>query len=206
MPHGDSHHKHGPDSHEHDAGEEKSLTSFIDTTKLMCLNEKEPDSMKNIVRPFEDRLKTDLPVLVSDVDEQLLMYVPFVSPVKMTSICIIGPGDDENPAQMKAFINREGLDFSNVEQMKSVQEWDLIRQNDGTVVYPTHRTKFMNVSNLWLFIPKNFGAEKTSVMYLGIKGEFTRHKREAVHTVYEAQATKKFEGLESEDKVHGHIH
>lgn len=62
--------------------------------------------------------------------------------------------------------------------------------NDDSVVYPTRYTKFQNVNTLWLFISKNFDAESTSNMYLGLKGEFTCHRRRAVKTVYEVRPTK----------------
>lgn len=36
-----------------------------------------------------------------------------------------------------------------------------------------------------LYIPENFGNDKTVIYYIGLKGEFTKAKREPVKTNYE---------------------
>ncbi|KAK1860376.1 hypothetical protein I4F81_002965 [Pyropia yezoensis] len=113
-------------------------------------------------------------------------------PVKVKSICLIGgdgAGGAGNPAHLAAFVNPpEGFDFSSAEGAKPTQAWELVREAvAGGVEYPTRYTLFKNVTSLALFVDRNFGADATVVQYLGLKGEFTRYRREAVVTTYEAR-------------------
>lgn len=157
----DHHHHHGSCGHEHhesgcdhdhgedEGGEAWALYEKVDTERLVCLNEKRPGSLKDILRPWHQRLDTSLPDLESDADEQLLMCIPFTNPVKIKSIAIIGAGDQENPAKMAAFVNNEVMDFSSAESTHAVQTWELTERNaDGMMEYPTRYTKFQ-VSSAW---------------------------------------------------------
>ncbi|CAN8066305.1 unnamed protein product [Agarophyton chilense] len=192
-------HAHHDHDHEDEAGGEAwELFKQVDTNALICLNEAQPDSLKHVLRPWYKRCDTTLPTLKSDADDQLLMCIPFISPVKIKSICIIGAGDIENPSHMKAYLNDEVLDFSSVEGKRPIQEWDLTERNvDGVIEYPTKYTKFQNVTKLWLFVSDNFGADFTEIRYIGLKGEYTKYKREAVNTVYESRPLKASEDVKS---------
>lgn len=46
-------------------------------------------------------------------------------------------------------------------------------------------TKFGNCRDLTLYISANYGAEKTKIHYIGLKGEFSAVKREPVKATYE---------------------
>lgn len=52
--------------------------------------------------------------LESDADEQLILHIPFKDNVKLKSIAIVGEGGDMHPSSMKAFKNRDDIDFDNV--------------------------------------------------------------------------------------------
>jgi len=45
----------------------------------------------------------------------------------------------------------------------------------------------MNVNNLVIAIPENFGADITEIKYIGIKGEKTNMKRQVVIATYESK-------------------
>lgn len=49
-------------------------------------------------------------------------------------------------------------------------------------------TKFAGVHSLDLYIPHSLGAPETKIHFIGIKGEFTQRRREAVIAVYESRA------------------
>ncbi len=55
----------------------------------------------------------------------------------------------------------------------------------GEVEYLLNITKFNNVTNIVIGFDENFGAPKTSVRYIGFKGEKLREKFKVVQTVYE---------------------
>lgn len=197
--HGNGHGSHGHDhDHDHDhgedaGGEEWSLYTQVDLPRSRVLNATHPSTaLAAILRPYHERADTTLPVVTSDADEQLLICLSFVSPVKVKSICLIGgdgSGGAGNPAHLAAFVNPpEGFDFAGAEGGKPTQVWELVREAVvGGVEYPTRFTRFQNVTSLALFIDRNFGADATVVQYVGLKGEFTRYRREAVVTTYEAR-------------------
>ncbi|KAJ3063369.1 hypothetical protein HK102_008499, partial [Quaeritorhiza haematococci] len=91
---------------------------------------------------------------------------------------------------MKAFVNREDVDFDSVESIKPDQEWQLLTDTGKKVPeYPTRIAKFTNVRNLTLFFPDNFGGEDvTRINYIGLKGEFTEMTRDPIITIYELAA------------------
>jgi PITH domain len=167
---------------------EWSLYTRVKLDSVVCLNEAEERSGGRVLRPWASRFDRDAPVLRSDCDEQLLLVIPFVAPVKIKSICVIGGGGDESPAEVKSFVNREGMDFGAAETSECVQKWELVENNgDGRIEYPTRFSRFQNVSTLTLFFNRNFGAETTVIQYIGLKGEYTEYKREAVESVYESR-------------------
>jgi ABC-type Zn2+ transport system substrate-binding protein/surface adhesin len=85
---GDDHHHHGDDGHGHGHGHDhthdddvapalqSSLHGKIDFDKVETLNERQPGSGAAVVRKtWQQRLDAQ-PEVVSDADEQLLMYIP----------------------------------------------------------------------------------------------------------------------------------
>lgn len=88
---------------DHDvAAEDYNLMLQIDHEHIRCLNtENELDAPK-IFRPFHHRLDQD-PLLKSDADEQLILFIPFTSQLKLKSISIKGPGSHA-PSHLKAYL------------------------------------------------------------------------------------------------------
>jgi hypothetical protein len=122
----------------------------------------------------------------------------FTGVVKLRSFTLIGGEEGKSPGKLKAFINREDIDFSVADTTTPTQEWELAEDYNGEIAYPakydytTNDTtcdlssltnealpfssrihKFQNVSSLTLYIPENFGAPESRIYYLGLKGEFT---------------------------------
>jgi PITH domain len=83
----------------------------------------------------------------SDADEQLILYVPFISLIKLKSIAILGFGDNTNPTEMRAFINRSDIDFDSVDSIEPTQTFEIVACPPREIVpeYPTKLTKFTNV-------------------------------------------------------------
>ncbi|CAG8549250.1 729_t:CDS:2, partial [Scutellospora calospora] len=109
----------------------------------------------------------------------------FTGSVKLKSITIkSGPGNS-CPSKMKAYINREDIDFDTVDSYTETQEWELISSQDN-IEYITRMTKMYNVRNLSLYFPENFGDDVTRIFYIGLKGEWTEIKSDQIITIYEA--------------------
>ena len=84
---GHSHGGHGGHDHVHDHSDDitpalqHSLYNQINFDHITTLNESQSDQGKAVVKkPWTERLTVE-PELLSDVDEQLLMTVPFVLPL-----------------------------------------------------------------------------------------------------------------------------
>ncbi|RZC68418.1 hypothetical protein C5167_031648 [Papaver somniferum] len=84
---------------------------------------------------------------------------------------------------MRAFINREGIDFSDAQGMQPVQEWDLAENLQGILEYQTRYSRFQSVGSLTLHFPENFDADTTQIHYIGLKGEATQLKRDVIATI-----------------------
>jgi len=172
-------------------GPSNDLLPFIDTAGVSALNESEAGAVRRIFRPYHQRLERDTWLSSEDDDPQLLIHIPFTSPVKIQSLTLIGGPDGTAPSELRAYINQEALDFADAEDAVSVQTWDLADGDPaGLLEYPTQFSRFQNVSKLSLLIGRNHGADTTVVYYLGLKGIGTEHQRRAVEAVYEVRPVK----------------
>lgn len=172
-------------------GPSNDLLPFIDSPGISALNESEAGACRRIFKPYDKRLERDTWLDSDDEDPQLIIHIPFTSPVKIQSITVIGGPDGTAPRDLRAFINYEALDFADAEDAVPVQAWELADGDAaGLLEYPTQFSKFQNVSKLSLFIPSNHGAAATRIYYLGLKGVGTEHQRRAVEAVYEVRPVK----------------
>eukprot|EP01135_Chromosphaera_perkinsii_P008701 Nk52_evm34s1444 gene=Nk52_evmTU34s1444 len=207
----DHDHDHGGGGHDHDhddpeRGIEFSLYRYIDVEKVVCLNESETDSAKKVFKPWEDRLSVD-GFVQSDADEELIIHIPFTGDMKIKSICVHGPTNpkDSHPSHMKAFINRNDIDFSNANEIPPTQEWDLQPDSKCRMQYETRITKFQNVHSLTLYFDTNFGDDSTIISYIGFKGDYKAVTRDTIITVYELNANPADHKTKSDNVMQRHV-
>jgi hypothetical protein len=127
----------------------------------------------------------------SDTDEQLMLYVPFQSTLKIHSLHItsLPPASDDSeaparPTKIKIYTNRaQILGFDDAEDVIATQEitlresdWD---SNTGTAKIELRFVKFQNVSSLVIFVVENDveDSEKTRLDRIRVIGE-TGEKRD----------------------------
>uniref|UniRef100_A0A0D6QX95 PITH domain-containing protein n=1 Tax=Araucaria cunninghamii TaxID=56994 RepID=A0A0D6QX95_ARACU len=179
---------HNHSCEEHECGSQWSLYKHIDFPRVSALNESVAGSVKAVFKSWDHRLDNSSECLESNEDDpELIVYIPFTSDVKIKSISVIGGTEGTSPSRMRAFINRDGIDFSDAQEMAPVQEWELAENVQGELEYQTKYSRFQGVANLTLHFPENFGAETTKIIYIGLRGEATQIKRDVVATiVYEA--------------------
>ncbi|GAM26552.1 hypothetical protein SAMD00019534_097270 [Acytostelium subglobosum LB1] len=175
-------------NHSHDVqdGVEFSLNKYIDSARVTCLNEKVKGSACNIFKQWENRLDTSRVVESCD-DAELIINIPFNGMCQIKSIIVIGGPNKSSPSKMKAYLNKENLDFGNITNTAAIQEWNLHEDPDGKIAYGTKITKFNNINLLTLYFPDNFGADSTNIQYIGLKGTYTNARREVFTTVYESR-------------------
>lgn len=189
----------------HDEYEESNdLLPFVDTQKVTCLNEQAPESCKSVFKPFTQRQTVVSPLRSAEDDPELMLYIPFTASVRLTSFIVIGGPGGSPPSHVRAFINREGIDFSDAADLVPVQEWDLAQDDTGVLEYPTQRSKFQNVTSLALHFTENHERPEevpTSIRYVGLKGVGTNMKRGIVNAVYEVRPVP--EANAAKDEVGG---
>ena len=104
---------------------------------------------------------------------------------------------------MRAFINREDVDFEVAHQAQPLQEWQLAENSQqGKLEYSTKYSKFMSVSSLTLHFPQNYGSSNTVIYYIGLKGERTgiTTRQVILNSVYELKPNVKDHKLPEESK------
>ncbi|CAO1600793.1 hypothetical protein XANCAGTX0491_004471 [Xanthoria calcicola] len=190
--HGD-HHSHGDSDHGHHELEPALQTLIwkqIDFESIRTLNESESDQGAKIVeKPWPQRLNPE-PMLESDADEQLLIFVPFTGVLKLHSVLIRSSEDSSAPKILKLYSNRDDLDFSTASDLQPTQTLELSQTSEIQDV-PVKRTSFGNTYSLTLFFEDNFGDDVTRIYWIGFKGEFMNLNREPVEVLYEKAANPK---------------
>jgi len=124
--------------------EERWLYDTIDTVNVTALNADPNHGPLEAIKPYDQRHDTSR-WLESDADEQLLIRIPFTGQVKLKAFSLgSGPGD-QGPLKIKAFINRDDLDFDSVSGMQAVQTWELAEGNPSDAEHMFQVTKFGQV-------------------------------------------------------------
>lgn len=144
-----------------------TLRSFIDLSKSECLNESDDHPFTAALEPGDDEY------LESDCDEQLIIALGFLQPVKLHSIHLKGPADGRAPRTVRLFINQpQTIDFDSASDMKPVQAFVLKpEQVTEDVVIPLSYVKYQYVQDLTIFIKDNQGGgDKTVLNYLELFG------------------------------------
>ena len=121
--------------------------------------------------------------------------------VKLKSICVSGGPEDAAPSRLKVWINRDDIDFAKADDLKPLQEWELAPDPECMIQYPTKYApcslsslrawrsgacklrniapdpvarlfNFQNVSSLTMYFCDNFGADTSTIYYIGLTGEW----------------------------------
>ncbi|KAK3599872.1 hypothetical protein CHS0354_022444 [Potamilus streckersoni] len=188
-----------------DRGLEYSLYLKIDTQKVKCLNEAKEGSGKDVFKPWDERMDKEK-FVESDVDEELLLYIPFTGSVKLKGVILIGGEEDTHPSKMRLFKNRPCMTFDDT-GCEADQEFELHPDPSGMLEYATKAARFNHVENLSIHFPSNFGAENTKIYYIGLKGDFAQaHRHEVTICAYEARANPAEHKINLLDSVSHQIH
>lgn len=88
---------------------------------VCALNESEQGACRRVFKPYSERHNHDTFLDSEEDDPQLIIHIPFISPVKVRAITVLGGPAGSSPSRMLAFLNKESLDFSDVEATPPVQ-------------------------------------------------------------------------------------
>jgi hypothetical protein len=160
------------------------LYDSIDTVNIRALNLDAEHGVLHAIKPINEKHDTTK-WMESDADEQILLTIPFTGSVKLRTFSVGSGTGGVGPCKIKAFINRDDIDFDNVNDLPAVQEWELPRDNPPDAEHMFKVAKFGRVTSLTLFFETNYGEDTTRVTYLAFKGVFTPLNTEPVVAVYE---------------------
>jgi hypothetical protein len=141
-----------------------NLNQLIEENKSECQNA-DPST------PFVNLLQcSDSYTLKSDCDEQLLFNIYFQMPVKIHHLVIRAPALESAPLNMKMYINRAPMSFSDMESIDPVEELEIQEgELQGDIIL--NYVKYQNVSNLTIFVENNRdGGDVTEMSKLEIHG------------------------------------
>jgi len=134
------------------------IDQFIDIKGLNCLNENDEDG-----HVISNALKEGNAYLESDVDEQLLINIPFQSEVKIHSIKFSAEKISHAPKVVKIFVNYPNLDFGEAEDTKPLATLNLCPKDFEQSSYtPLEYVNFQRVNVLTLFVEENQNDEETT--------------------------------------------
>mmetsp|Transcript_9989 Transcript_9989/g.33955 ORF Transcript_9989/g.33955 Transcript_9989/m.33955 type:complete len:225 (-) Transcript_9989:46-720(-) len=211
---------HGPGmaggSHGHGDNPEEvayNLYQHLDPERTTALNATVPGDAIGVFKPHARRLEAE-PRLLSDADEELLVIASFTSPVHIRRIVIIGSGPEgHHPSYVRCVVNDENIDFTSVGDATAAQEFELPVNPQGEVELTTVLSSFTNVMVLALHFTRNHGdVENTAIQYIGLQGDHTHFRREAVDAEYEVLCTgedhaiEEAAGIAPHDHSHSHSH
>eukprot|EP00038_Savillea_parva_P031251 m.84228 g.84228 ORF g.84228 m.84228 type:complete len:230 (-) comp9587_c0_seq2:35-724(-) len=202
--HGHSHGGGGCEDHDPDPerGFEETLYPFVDIPQVTCLNESTEGAGRSCIRPWSERAD-ETKFVESDADEQLLFFIPFTGNVKLKTIVLITANDETRPTVMKAYKNRDDIDFDLAESLTPTQEWSLVETpagHDG-LRYETRASQFQGLHSLTLFFPENAGGDTSKILYIGLIGTCDLVVRRTVIKIAEFAANPADHKTEAEDKV-----
>ncbi|BEJ16206.1 hypothetical protein CspHIS471_0508110 [Cutaneotrichosporon sp. HIS471] len=177
---GHDHHDHGDhEGHDHDvpmeAGPADSLYKVIDTEHVVALNaEGGAERGRVVIKDWANR-EDETIWLESELDDSLLLHIPFTASVSLRSITLKAGQEGFRPSEMRVFTNAAGLDFSDAESREPTQQFDVVDARQGAE-YQVKAAKFTSVTSLALFFPHNESEgddeETTRVYYIGLRGSW----------------------------------
>ncbi|KAF9995038.1 Thioredoxin-like protein 1 [Entomortierella chlamydospora] len=132
------------------------ISDQITLNQVDCLNQQTANHVRNA-------LKADETYLESDVDEQLIISVPFNQAIKLHSLKIVPKDVAHAPKTIKLYVNRLTLGFDEADSVQETQTIVLSESDyEGNGLISLRFVKFQNVTSVILFIEDNLGDEETT--------------------------------------------
>jgi hypothetical protein len=132
------------------------VSEQITLNQVDCLNQQTANHVRNA-------LKSDDTYLESDVDEQLIISVPFNQAIKLHSLRIIPKDITHAPKTVKLYVNKLHLGFDEADSVQETQTITLTEKDyEGNGLISLRFVKFQNVTSVILFVEDNLGDEETT--------------------------------------------
>lgn len=154
----------------------ENINSYVTMNQIDCLNQKLNRTVKSVFQSAASA--TGENYLESDVDEQLILSIPFNQAVKLHSIKF-GRADGKKehaPKTIKLYANRLTLGFDEVDDIEPTQVIELTEKDyEADVATPLRFVKFQNLTHLIIFVEDNLSDSETTILkslkFIGTPGE-----------------------------------
>lgn len=152
------------------------MTSYITGNQVDALNQQTENNVKNILQENDSYLE-------SDVDEQLIVSIPFnqrkerkekktmhlitffLLAVKIHSLKIKVPNTANAPKTIKLYTNRQALGFDDADSTSETQTIELSPKDfEEDAVVNLRFVKYQNVTHITLFVVDNQEEEETTMI------------------------------------------
>ncbi|KAF9653487.1 DUF1000-domain-containing protein [Thelephora ganbajun] len=164
-----------------------NLYGVIDKYNVHGLNLTVPEDAKAIIKPWDEREDTTR-YADSNVDDQVVIHIPFAQNVRLRSISLkLGRGELA-PRHLRIYANHTTIvDFEDAEVTKPQLNVTLQEGEVGVIEYPLNTPAFANIHSLSIFFGEAVGGEVTRLYYIGFRGD-TRTPRKEGHSKLEIPA------------------
>eukprot|EP00484_Ammonia_sp_Unknown_P031005 CAMPEP_0197028794 /NCGR_PEP_ID=MMETSP1384-20130603/8400_1 /TAXON_ID=29189 /ORGANISM="Ammonia sp." /LENGTH=368 /DNA_ID=CAMNT_0042457851 /DNA_START=14 /DNA_END=1120 /DNA_ORIENTATION=+ len=174
--------KHGPQPVIEYVPESKTiyLLDHVNLNECGALNLCEQQSSSDLSLLFTQNLDSNAISVKSENDEQLLLFIPFKSRVKLEAIGLAMPFGESCPKTIKLFAGKKNLDFDDAETEKATktikikqipQQKEDEEKKYWAKSYPLQLTKFRNINFLTIFIKDNFGDDISELFKIELWGQ-----------------------------------
>lgn len=137
-----------------------------------------PEDAKAIIKPWDQRGDTTA-YADSNVDDQIVIHVPFTENVRLRSISLkLGRGELA-PRHLRIFANHTTIvDFDDAEVTKPQLNITLQEGEAGVIEYPLNTPAFASIHSLSVFFSEAVGGEVTRLYYIGFRGDTRSQRKE----------------------------
>lgn len=155
-----------------------NLYAFIEKQNVHGLNLTVPEHARAIIKPWDKREDTNEHA-ESEVDDQMVVHVPFNQAVRLRSMMVkLGTGETR-PRHLRVYMNNPNIvDFSDADATKPNFSMTL-PDDSGVVEIPLRAAVFASVNALSIHFSESTGGEVSRIFYLGFKGETRAMTKEA---------------------------
>ncbi|KAJ3155185.1 hypothetical protein HDU89_007375 [Geranomyces variabilis] len=143
-------------------GGHSDLTEFVTLNQIECLNQSDEHVVRNMFQKDDSYLE-------SDVDEQLIVNIPFNQAVKLHSIKIIPESIEKAPKTIKTFVNPPAIiGFDDADSVDPIETIELTEKDyESGAIIPLRFVKYQSVHNVNIFVKDNIGGgEVTAIKQL----------------------------------------
>ncbi|GAK65730.1 uncharacterized protein PAN0_010c3950 [Moesziomyces antarcticus] len=189
-------HHHDDDSHvKPGEGDQDLLYSSIDRDRITTLNETVSGSGSAIIKTWDKRNDPE-PELISDADDQLILHIPFTSPVKLSTFLLRPSSNPDNtPRTIKLYKNlpESVINFDDIPSLPAskvtttLDSIPTVSDTSEVIAFPLQQVKWSNTDSITIFVEQSLGGNNTGLTFVGFKGKSTGINRQAPQNiVYES--------------------